>query len=105
MTLKAALDALHHDVGVWDQVSRVTDLAGQEAQGLQLSENDLSWAANHTALLGTYAEAQARTAMLLGEATEVFSKLSTALDQVAAAYEASDERAAADLKGVWDLRE
>ena len=68
-------------------------------------DSDLSWAANHTALLGTYTQAQARTAMLLGEATEVFTALSTTLDQIATAYEAGDERAAADLKGVWDVRE
>jgi hypothetical protein len=105
VTLKAALDALRHDVGVWDEVSRVTDLAGQEARDLQLGEGDLSWAANHTALLNTYAQAQARAADLLGEATKVFTALSTTLDQVATAYEASDERAAADLKGVWDVRE
>lgn len=56
-------------------------------------------------LLNSYAEIQNKAVMLLGEATTVYSDLSTALDQVASAYERSDEDAAANLKGVWDVRE
>jgi hypothetical protein len=44
-------------------------------------------------------------ATLLSEATTVFTGLSTALDKVADAYQLSDTKAAADLKGVWDVRE
>ena len=46
-----------------------------------------------------------RILMLLGEADQVYSDLSTALDKVATAYELSDENAAAKLKGVWDVRD
>jgi hypothetical protein len=105
MTVRAAIEALRHDVGVWDRVSQVTDAASQEAHGLTLSEADLSWAANYTALLGTYAEIQRKTAALLCEATTVYTGLSAALDKVADAYELSDERAAKQLGGVWDVRE
>jgi len=56
-------------------------------------------------LLGTYAEIQNKAVMLLGEATTVYDGLSTALDQVASAYELSDADAAIKLKGVWDVRE
>lgn len=105
MTVRAAIEALRHDVGVWDRVSQVTDAASQDAQGLTLSEADLSWAANYTALVGTYAEIQRKTATLLREATTVYTGLSVALDKVADAYELSDERAAKQLKGVWDVRE
>jgi hypothetical protein len=105
MTVKAAIEALRHDVDVWDRVSRVTDGAGQEARGLTLTEHDLSWAAHYTALQGTYDEIQQKVATLLSEATTVFTGLSTALDKVADAYQLSDARAAADLKGVWDVRE
>jgi hypothetical protein len=105
MTVKAAIEALRHDVDVWDGVSRVTDVAGQDARGLTLTENDLSWAGNYTALQGTYDEIQLKVATLLGEATTVFTGLSTALDKVADAYQLSDTKAAADLLGVWDVRE
>jgi hypothetical protein len=83
----------------------VTRLAGQEAGALSLGEPQLSWASVASGLLGSYAEIQAKVVMLLGEATGVYSDLSTALDQVASAYELSDEHAAARLEGVWDVRE
>jgi hypothetical protein len=105
VTVRAAIEALRHDVGVWDRVAQVTSLASEHARGLTLSEADLSWAANYTALLGTYAEIQRKAATLLGEATTVYTELGAALDKVADAYEMSDERAAAQLKGVWDVRE
>jgi len=105
MTVTAAISALRHDSQVWDEVARVTRLAGQEAGDLTLGESQLSWASAASGLLGTYAEIQTKAVMLLGEATTVYSDLSTALDQVASAYELSDEGAAIKLKGVWDVRE
>jgi hypothetical protein len=105
VTVMAAIEALRHDAGVWDRVAHVTDAASQEARGLTLTEADLSWASNYTSLLGTYAEIQQKTATLLSEATTVYTRLSAALDKVADAYELSDERAATQLKGVWDVRE
>jgi hypothetical protein len=105
MSLQAALEALHQDAGMWDEVSRVTNEAGQAAAGLTLTEDELSWASVNTPLLGTYQGLQDKIVRLLGEATTVYTGLSTALDKVAAAYEASDERAARDLKGVWDVRD
>ena len=105
MTVKAAIEALRHDAGVWDRVAQVTNVASAEAQGLTLTEADLSWAGNYTALLGTYADIQRKTATLLTEATTVYTGLSAALDKVADAYELSDRRAATQLKGVWDVRE
>jgi hypothetical protein len=105
VTVKAAIEALRHDVDVWDRVGQVTNVASQDAQGLTLTEADLSWAGNYTSLLGTYAEIQQKTATLLSEATAVYTGLSAALDKVADAYELSDERAATQLEGVWDIRE
>jgi hypothetical protein len=105
VTVKAAIEALRHDVSVWDRVAQVTHVASQEAQGLTLDEADLSWAGSYTALLGTYAEIHQKTATLLTEASTVYTGLSAALDKVADAYELSDERAATQLKGVWDVRE
>ena len=105
VTVKAAIEALRHDAGVWDRVAQVTNVAGQETQALTLTEADLSWASNYTALLGTYAEIQGKTATLLSEATTVYTGLSAALDKVADAYELSDRRAATQLGGVWDVRE
>lgn len=105
MTVQAAIEALRHDAGVWDRVAQVTDGAAQAARGLTLTEAQLSWAAVNTPLLGTYAGIQDKVARLLAEATAVYGDLSTALDQVAAAYETSDENAARNLQGVWDVRE
>ena len=105
MTVTAAISALRHDSGVWDEVSRVTRLAGQEAAALTLGESELSWAGVAGGLLGTYAEIHDKVVMLLGEATAVYSDLSNTLDQVASAYELSDENAAIKLKGVWDVHE
>jgi len=105
MTVAAAISALRHDSGVWDGVARVTRQAGQEATTLVLDESKLSWASTSSGLLTTYAEIQGKVAMLLGEATEVYADLSTALDKVASAYELSDENAARNLKGVWDVRQ
>ncbi|GII23265.1 type VII secretion target [Planosporangium mesophilum] len=104
MTLKAAEEALRSDAAMWDGVAHTTDLARQSAQGLTLTEHDLSWASAHTELQNTYDEIQQKIVMLLGEATEVFNGLSTALDQVANAYQTNDEAAAKKFKGVWDVR-
>jgi hypothetical protein len=105
MDVTAAISALRRDSAMWDQVAAVTSQAGQEAGVLTLGESQLSWASVPTGLLRTYGEAQAKAALLLGEATQVYGDLSTALDKVAAAYELSDESAASQLKGVWDVRD
>src|SRR3954454_23546203 len=105
MTVAAAISALRHDSGVWDEVAQVTRRAGQQAAALTLGEPDLSWASASTGLLATYAEIQQKAAALLGEATTVYTDLSTALDKVATAYELSDENAARNLEGVWDVRQ
>ena len=105
MTVKAAIDALRRDSDLWDRVAQVTDRAAQEVGGLALGEPELSWASVPSGLLNTYTEIQQKTAMLLGEATRVYGDLSTTLDKVATAYEVSDENAASQLKGVWDVRE
>lgn len=105
MSVTAAISALRHDSGVWDRVSEVTRQAGQEAGALVLGESQLSWASAPTGLLASYTEIHRKVIMLLGEATEVYSDLSIALDKVASAYELSDENAAGQLKGVWDVRE
>ena len=105
MTVTAAISALRHDSAMWDEVARVTRLAGQEAGDLTLGESQLSWASVASGLLSSYAEIQSKAVRLLGEATTVYSGLSTTLDQVASEYERSDERAAAKFKGVWDVRE
>ena len=105
MTVKAAINALRRDADLWDQVARVTDRAGQEAGALVLGESQLSWASVPSGLLDTYADIQRKTAILLGEATRVYSDLGATLDKVANAYKVSDENAAAQLKGVWDVRD
>jgi len=105
MSVVAAISALRHDCEVWDQVAAVTRRSGLEAGALTLGESQLSWASRPSGLLETYAEIHGKVIMLLGEATQVYAALSTALDQVADAYELSDEDAARRLQGVWDVRD
>ncbi len=105
MTVEAAIGALRHDAGLWDDVAQVTDRAAQAARGLGLSESDLSFASVNTPLLGTYDGIQQHTARLLDEATDVYARLRTTLLEVADAYEISDRDAARQLKGVWDVRD
>jgi hypothetical protein len=105
MTVEAAIGALRHDAGLWDEVAHVTDRAARAARGLGLTEGDLSWASVNTPLLGTYLGIQQNTARLLDEATDVYLRLKTTLLEVADAYEASDQDAAQRLKGVWDVRD
>ncbi|BCY08832.1 hypothetical protein [Actinoplanes sp. L3-i22] len=105
MTLKVALDALRSDAASWEQVAAVTRQAAHEASLLTLGSGEMSWASLSTGLLDTYTELQLKVVTLLQEASEVYSGLSTKLDKVAYEYETNDERAARDLKGVWEVRE
>jgi hypothetical protein len=100
MSVTAAISALRHDSEVWDHVSTVTRQAGREAAELTLGESQLSWASVPTGLLSTYAEIQNKVVMLLGEAEQVYSDLSVALDKVATAYELSDENMGS-LSALW----
>ena len=104
MTVKAAIEAMRHDSQVWDQVSSVARRAAEEADALTLGGSHLSWASVPTGLLHSYAEIQQKVAALLAEGAAVLGELSITLDEVATAYELSDERAAARFKGVWDVR-
>lgn len=104
MTLKAAVKALRDDAGIWQDVATTTATAARSVDGLTLSEGELSWASNPTGLLVTYEEIRLKAARLLGEATTNFNELSATLEQVAADYETSDEKASANLKGTWDAR-
>jgi hypothetical protein len=104
MTLRAAIEALRHDAGMWQEVATATGAARTAADGLALGESALSWASRPTGLLDTYEEIRAKAAGLLGEATSGYAALGAALTEVAAAYEAGDEAASARLHGVWDPR-
>lgn len=105
MTLKTAIDALRNDAAVWDEISGVTAGAGTAAGLLGLTETTMSFAAGRTGLLDTYNLLNDRVAALLEDGSAVQHKLAVTLDQVAAAYEASDQRAAAQFKGVWDVHD
>ncbi|WP_018217516.1 hypothetical protein [Salinispora vitiensis] len=105
MTLKVAEEALRADADMWDEVARVTDKAQEAAHALTLTEGELSWAGSTTSLQATYTEIQQKVVMLLREATRVYQDLSITLDQVANDYQADDQAAAQDFKGVWDARD
>ncbi|MFC7529119.1 hypothetical protein [Actinoplanes sp. GCM10030250] len=105
MTLRAALDALRKDSASWEHAASVTAKAGDEAAALYLGAVDLSWASLPSGLLNTYIELQNKAVRLLGEATQVYTDLSLALDKVALSYEVNDEQAAQEFKGVWEVRD
>lgn len=102
MTLQVALEALHRDAAMWDRVSHTTDQAHAVAADLILGIAELSWASRAAGLESAYTEIQTKISSLLGDATRVYSGLSTTLDQVAAAYEADDDQAAATFRGLWE---
>ena len=102
MTLQASIKAMHDDAGKWQDVSKTTNSAAQTAQGLTLSKVQLSWLSDDVGLLSSYEEIRAKAETLLHEATTTLSDLGTTLDQVANAYEQSDEKASNKFKGVWD---
>jgi hypothetical protein len=104
MTLQAAIDALRSDAALWDQIGGATSSAGTAAGLLGLTETTMSFAADRTGLLGTYNALTTRLAGLLDDGGDVQHQLSITLDQVAAAYEANDERAAARFQGVWEVK-
>jgi hypothetical protein len=105
MTLVAALNALRHDAGVWDEISHTLGTAAQEANALTLTEADLSWASQPTGLLESYAQIQQKVAALLREGSVVCGGLSVTLDTVMHDYQLNDENAARKFKGVWDVHE
>lgn len=105
MSLTAAIQALRADAGIWQDVATTTSGAARAADGLTLSEGELSWASRPTGLLDTYEEIRAKVARLLTEATTNFSSLSSTLNRVATAYETSDQAALSRMRGVWDARE
>jgi uncharacterized protein YukE len=102
MTLQASIKALRDDAGEWKGVSDTTKAAAQAASGMTLSTKDLSWASEETGVLASYEEIRAKAEMLLNEATTILDNLSTTLNDVASAYEQSDEKATQRFKGVWD---
>jgi hypothetical protein len=104
-TVAVAVEAMRHDAAVWDEVSGVVGRAGQEAAALTLGEAQLSWASVPTGLLDTYQEIQRKVAALLGEGRDVTRGLSVTLDEVATAYQLSDDKAAARFDGEWDVHE
>lgn len=105
MTLKASLEAIRSDAASWDETAQVVGRAGFEASGLTLTAVELSWASLQSGFLDTYAELQAKTVRLLGEAETAYSSLCLRLDEVATAYEVNDEQAAQDLQGEWEVRD
>lgn len=105
MSLNAAIKALRDDAGIWADVATTTSNAARAAEGLTLTEGEMSWASRPTGLLDTYEEIRAKVSRLLGEATRNFNSLSNTLKRVAAAYETSDQAALNRMKGVWDVRE
>ena len=102
MTLQASITAMHGDAKLWKDVSDVTNAAAGTAQGLTLSKVQLSWLSDDVGLVDSYEEIRAKAERLLHEATTTLSDLSTTLDQVADAYQQSDEKARTRFKGVWD---
>jgi hypothetical protein len=105
MSLNAAIKALRDDAGIWADVATTTSNAARAAEGLTLTEGEMSWASRPTGLLDTYEEIRAKVSRLLGEATRNFNSLSNTLNKVATAYETSDQAALNRMKGVWDVRE
>jgi len=104
MSVKASIDALREDAGLWDQVSSTASSAATAARTLGLTETSMSFAAGQTGLLDTYNALTERIAGLLAEGAASQYQLAATLDRVATDYTASDSRAATRYRGVWDVK-
>lgn len=102
-TLEAALDALNHDATTWRDVSATLTTAGTSANGLVLSDHDLSWAGVETGLNETYRSLQEKVAGLCTGGTTETAAIATELDNVHAAYVGVDAAARDRLHGTWDV--
>ncbi len=104
MSLKVALEALHHDADMWGRVADTTAAAASAAEALTLSESELSWASRPTGLLETYEEIRAKVARMLNEGTTNFHAMAEGLIKVATAYRTNEDEATRRFEGVWDAR-
>lgn len=102
MSVEAAIDALYHDAGIWEDISGVAGRASGAAAGLTLTEDALSWACIPTGLRETYEEIRVKAQRLLGEGAANMSDMATTLRTVASAYEISDESAARRFDDEWE---
>lgn len=101
MTVAVALDALGADARLWHETALVLCAAGAVVPELRLTATELSWAADPSGLVASYARAVGLAATLLRQGTAETAAVGDALLEVRAAYMASDERARARFERLW----
>jgi hypothetical protein len=102
MSLEVSIKAMRDDAKLWQDTANILGTAADSAAGLDLGEQDLSFASVGTNVLGEYARVQYKAEQLLREGNQVLGALSKRLTEVADAYEASDAKASKQFAGVWE---
>lgn len=103
MTLQVSLEALDSDAARWESSSRTLAGAQQVAEGLSLSDTQLSWAGQDTGLVATYEQLREKVAALLTQGVGETDKIAATLREVKLVYESTDDAAKQRLKGVWEV--
>lgn len=102
MTLKADLDALAGDAGMWSKISGTLETAADNTAYLDLSDSELSWAAGETGLTAVYTSYVAAVeALLRGGATET-DRMADTLLEIKKDYETTDDISRSRYAGLWD---
>jgi hypothetical protein len=101
VTVEVALEALTSDAKKWHDTSTTLATAASQAEGLTLTDVQLSWASQETGLQATYEQIRSRVAGLLSEGATETDRIGDTLITVRKTYESTDDDARAALNGVW----
>ncbi|MBT0993258.1 hypothetical protein KIN34_03010 [Cellulomonas sp. DKR-3] len=100
MTFEAAMQALTDDAKRWDGVADVTRTAADSAGSLSVRPSQFSFAGG--AVSTSFEEIRSVVEGLLRGGSAEMAGAATALRQVRATYEGTDEAAKQRLAGTWD---
>jgi uncharacterized protein YukE len=101
MTFEAAMQALTDDAKRWDRVADAARTAADTAGSLTTHPSQFSFAGG--AVASSFEEVRAIVEQLLRGGSTEMAGAATALRQVRATYEGTDESAKQRLAGTWDL--
>jgi hypothetical protein len=100
MTFEAAMQALTDDAKRWDGVADATGTAASTAGALTAHPSQFSFTGG--AVATAFEELRAVVENLLRDGSAEMAGAATALRQVRATYEGTDEAARQRLAGTWD---
>lgn len=101
MTLQAGFEALTTEAEEWANISQtLADAAGTVA-GLGLTTAQFSWIASQAGVDASYETARQHVADVMLAGARETGKLATALREVRADFESTDDAVVADISAIW----